>query len=114
LDDEVELLYRLLWPYLHDMIMEMLAGHAEIGEATLESMAELVCYRVEPTVRRMVEILNEKMRKGELEEVKTVVRGDPEAARKAAKYVARRLKHRVRQLIREELAEHKKREEKHN
>jgi len=51
----------------------------------------------------MVETLNAKIRSGELEELRQLIRENPEAARKAANYVARRLKERTRHLIEEEL-----------
>jgi hypothetical protein len=102
--EEVELLLRMVWPYVQELVEELLAGRADVEEATAESLAELVCYHVEPTVRRIVETMNEKMRNGEIEEVRVAVQGNPEAARKASKYVAKRLKSRIRKLIAEELA----------
>jgi len=51
----------------------------------------------------MVRELNAKMRAGELEELRQVIRENPEAARRAANYVAKRLKQRVRRIIEEEL-----------
>jgi hypothetical protein len=51
----------------------------------------------------MVKELNEKARDGELEELRQLVRENPELARKASKYVAKRLKWRVRKLIQAEL-----------
>jgi hypothetical protein len=97
----------ILWPYVQELVEELLAGRADVEEATAESLAELVCYRVEPAVRRMVETMNEKMRNGEIEGVRATVQRNPEAARKASKYVAKRLKSRVRKLVAEELAKSK-------
>jgi hypothetical protein len=51
----------------------------------------------------MVKELNEKARSGELEELRRLIRENPELARKASKYVAKRLKWRIRRLIQAEL-----------
>jgi hypothetical protein len=98
-----ELLYRILHPYVDELVKTAVTGHATIEEPTFKSLVELICFQAEQTVRRMVRTLNRKMRAGELEELRRLIRENPEAARKAAKYVARRLKHRVRRMIEEEL-----------
>jgi len=101
--ERVELLYRIVWPYVQEIISQVLEDKADLREATAESLAEIVCSKVEFTVRSMVKELNEKARDGELEELRQLVRENPELARKASKYVAKRLKWRVRKLIQAEL-----------
>jgi uncharacterized protein YllA (UPF0747 family) len=101
--ERVELLYRIVWPYVQEIISQVLEEKADLREATAESLAEIVCSKVEFTVRSMVKELNEKARDGELEELRRLVRENPELARKASKYVAKRLKWRVRKLIQAEL-----------
>jgi hypothetical protein len=103
-----QLLYKILCPYVDELVKETLTKHVTIEEATFESLAELICLQVELTVRRMVKTLNRKMRAGELEELKRLIRENPEVAKKAAKYVAKRLKHRVRRIIEEELTQETK------
>jgi hypothetical protein len=103
LRDESDLLFRIIWPYVEELINSILDGKAKVEEATGESLAELLCYQVEPTVRRMVRELNEKMRNGEIESLKVAIGENPKIAQKASKYVAKRLKSRIRKLIAEEL-----------
>lgn len=97
--DDAELLYRILCLYVDELVKATLTRHTAIKAATFECLAELVCLQVEIKVRRMVKTLNRKMRAGEFEELRRLIRENPEVARKAAKYVARRLKHRVRHII---------------
>jgi len=101
--ERVELLYRIVWPYVQEIISQVLEDKADLREATAESLAEIVCNKVEFTVRSMVKELNEKARDGELVELRQLVRENPELARKASKYVAKRLKWRVRKLVQAEL-----------
>ena len=101
--ERVDLFYRIVWPYVQEIISQVLEEKADLREATAESLAEIVCGKVEFTVRSMVKELNEKARGGELEELRRLIRENPELARKASKYVAKRLKWRVRGLIQAEL-----------
>jgi uncharacterized protein YllA (UPF0747 family) len=101
--ERVDLFYRIVWPYVQEIISQVLEEKADLREATAESLAEIVCGKVEFTVRSMVKELNEKARGGELEELRRLIRENPELARKASKYVAKRLKWRVRKLIQAEL-----------
>ena len=101
--EKAELLYKVVWPYVQEIISQVLDEEADLSEATAESLAEIVCSRVEFTVRSMVKELNEKAREGELEELRRLVRENPELARKASRYVAKRLKWRVKKLIQAEL-----------
>jgi len=101
--ERVDLFYRIVWPYVQEIISQVLEEKADLREATAESLAEIVCGKVEFTVRSMVKELNEKARGGELEELRRLIRENPELARKASKYVAKRLKWRVRELIQAEL-----------
>jgi len=101
--ERVDLLYKIIWPYVQEIISQVFDEKADLNEATAESLAEIVCSRVEFTVRSMVKELNEKARGGELEELRRLIRENPELARKASRYVAKRLKWRVRKLIEAEL-----------
>ena len=101
--ERAELLYRIVWPFVQEIISQVLDEKADLREATAESLAEIVCGKVEFTVRSMVKELNEKARDGELEELRQLIRENPELARKASKYVAKRLKWRIRRLIQAEL-----------
>jgi len=103
LEEKAELLYRFLWPYIQEIVFQVLNEKADLEEATVESLAELICYRAELTVRKVVKELNEKARSGEFEELVRIIREDPELARKASNYVAKRFKRRIRKLIAAEL-----------
>lgn len=101
--ERAELLYRVIWPYVQEIISQVLEEKADLQEATAESLAELVCSRLEFTVRNMVKELNERARSGELEELRRLICENPDLARKASKYVAKRLRWRIRMLIQAEL-----------
>lgn len=92
----------ILWPYIKELI-DSLLRNACVEEAFAESLAELICLRAEITVRRMVRELNERARAGEFDEIRRLVSENPEVARKAANYVAKKLKWRIRRIIEEEL-----------
>jgi len=100
---EAELVCRILSPYIDRLVESLFTANIDFEEATLESLSELICLRIELTVRQMVRELNAKMRAGELEELRQILRENPEVAKKAANYVAKRLKQRVRKIIKEEL-----------
>jgi len=100
---EAELVCRILSPYIDRLAESLFTANIDFEEATLESLSELICLRIELTVRQMVRELNAKMRAGELEELRQILRENPEVAKKAANYVAKRLKQRVRKIIEEEL-----------
>jgi len=100
---EVELAYRMLSPYVDRLAESLFTADISVEDATLEALSEVVCFRIELTVRRMVRELNVKMRSGELEALRRLIRENPEAAWKASRYVAKRLKHRIRRVIEEEL-----------
>lgn len=103
MEEKADLVYRLIWPYIQEIVSQVLSEKGNLEEATVESLTELVCYRAEMTVRRMVKELNEKARGGELGQLRALIRENPELARKASKYVSTRLKWRVRRLIKIEL-----------
>ncbi|MEM3040505.1 MAG: hypothetical protein QXG97_00590 [Nitrososphaerota archaeon] len=100
---EAELVCRILSPYVDRLVESLFTANIDFEEATLESLSEILCLRIELTVRQMVRELNVKMRAGELEELRQIIRENPEAAKRAANYVAKRLKQRVRKIIEEEL-----------
>ena len=100
---EAELFCRVLFPYIDRLVESLFTANIDFEEATLESLSEILCLRIELTVRQMVRELNAKIRAGELEELRQVIQENPEAARRAANYVAKRLKQRVRKIIEEEL-----------
>lgn len=82
----------------------LLKADINIGEATLESISEIICIKVELTVRQMTRELNAKMQNGELNTLRQLIRENPEAAQKASRYAAKKLKHRIRKIIEEELS----------
>ena len=90
-------------PYVERLVEAVFTPEIDIEEATMEALFEFLCFKVELTVRQMVRELNAKMRDGELEALRQIVRENPEAARKALRYVAKKLKYRVRQMVEEEL-----------
>jgi len=104
LKEKVELLCRVLWPYVQEIVSQVLNEKADLSEATAESLAEFVCFRVRRTVREMVDDLNERARKGEFEELRELIREDPELAMEALRYVATRFKRRIKLLIMSELS----------
>jgi hypothetical protein len=97
-------MYRILAPYVDKLAESLLKSETNFEEATLESIAEIICFKVELTVRQMTHELNAKMQNGELSKLRQLIRENPEAAQKASRYVAKKLKHRLRKLIEEELA----------
>jgi len=100
---EVELAYKILSPYIDRLVESLFTANVNLEDATLEAVSEVICFRIELSVRRMVRELNGKMRSGELEVLRQLIRENPEAARKASRYVAKRLKYRIRRIIEEEL-----------
>ena len=100
---EAELVCRVLSPYVDRLVESLFTANIDFEEATLESLSEVICLRIELTVRQMVKELNAKMRAGELEELRQIIQENPKAAKKAANYVAKRLKQRIRRIIKEEL-----------
>ena len=100
---EAELVCRVLSPYVDRLVESLFTANIDFEEATLESLSEVICLRIELTVRQMVRELNAKMRAGELVELRQIILENPEAAKKAANYVAKRLKQRIRRIIEEEL-----------
>lgn len=101
--ENVDLLVRILAPYVDRLVEALFTADIDAEEATIEAVSEFLCFRIELSVRRMVRELNWKMRRGELEALRQLIRDNPEAARKASRYVAKRLKYRIRRLIEEEL-----------
>ena len=100
---EVELAYKMLSPYVDRLVEALFTADINITDATLEAFSEILCFRIELSVRRMVRELNGKMRSGELDALRQLIRENPEAAQKASRYVAKRLKYRIRRIIEEEL-----------
>ena len=100
---EVELAYKMLSPYVDRLVESLFTADINITDATLEAFSEILCFRIEISVRRMVKELNGKMRSGELDALRQLIRENPEAAQKASRYVAKRLKYRIRRIIEEEL-----------
>jgi len=100
---EAELVCRVLSPYVDRLVESLFTANIDFEEATLESLSEVICLRIELTVRQMVRELNAKMRAGGLVELRQLILENPEAAKKAANYVAKRLKQRIRMIIKEEL-----------
>jgi acetyl-CoA carboxylase carboxyltransferase component len=41
--ERAELLYRIVWPYVQEIISQVLEEKADLREATAESLAEIVC-----------------------------------------------------------------------
>jgi len=101
--ENVDLLVRVLSPYVDRLVEVLFTADIDLEDASIEAFAEFLCFRIELTVRQMVRELNWKMRRGELEALRQLIRDNPEAARKASRYVAKRLKYRIRRLIEEEL-----------
>jgi hypothetical protein len=103
-EERAELLYRVLWPYIQEIISQVLNETANLKEATTESLAEIICYRTALTVRKMVREMNEGARGGEIERLRELIRKDPDLASKASKYVAKHLKCRIKRLIESEIS----------
>ncbi len=101
---ESESIYRILAPYIDKLCESLLKEDIDLEEASVESFAEIICLRAELTIREMTRELNTKMQKGELSSLRKLIQDNPEAARKASQYVAKKLKHRIRRLIEEELS----------
>jgi len=103
---KTEILCRILAPYVDKLAEALLATDVNFEEATLESIAEIICFKVELTVRQMTRELNTRMQNGELFTLRQLIRENPEAAQKASRYAAKKLKHRIRKLVEEELSQH--------
>lgn len=101
---KTEIICRILAPYVDKLAESLLKADVNFEEATLESIAEIICFKVELTVRQMTHELNAKMQNGELDTLRQIIRENPEAAQKASRYAAKKLKHRIRKLIEEEIA----------
>lgn len=101
MEEVAELLWRMLWPYVREVLSEVLIGAADLNEATIEALAELVCFKTERRVREIVRELNQLAREGEFEELRRLIRENPELARKASRYVATRFKRRIRMILAE-------------
>jgi hypothetical protein len=98
-----ESIYRILAPYIDKIFEALLREDVDFEEASIESFAELICLKAELTIREMTRELNAKMQNGELYALRQLIRENPEASQKAARYVAKKLKHHVRRIIEEEL-----------
>lgn len=105
MDEMAEKFYQALAPYVDEMVEATVRGYAELGKADFEAFLKLVCFEGEITVRKLVKLLNQKAKEGKLKELKETIQRNPEAARKASKYVARRLKYRVRRTVERMLSE---------
>jgi len=102
---KTEIFYRVLAPYVDKLAESLLKTDINFEEATLEAISEIICLKVELTVRQMVRELNAKMQNGELRTLRQLIRENPDAAQKASRYAAKKLKHRIRKLIEEELSQ---------
>lgn len=100
---EAEIAYKTLSPYIDRLVESLFTANISLEDADLEAISEVICFRIELSVRRMVRELNTRMRSGELENLRQLIRENPEAARKASRYVAKKLKYRIRRIIEEEL-----------
>ena len=105
MDELAEKFYQVLAPYVDEMVEAAVRGYMELKKPCLEAFLNLVCLEAEITVRKLVKLLNQKAREGKLKELKETIQKNPEATRKASKYVARRLKYRVRRTIERILSE---------
>jgi acetyl-CoA carboxylase alpha subunit len=105
MDELAEKFYHALAPYVDELVEAVVRGYAELENASFEAFLNLVCSEAEVTVRKLVKLLNQKAREGKLQELREVIQRNPEAARKASKYVARRLKYRIRKVIESMLSE---------
>jgi len=105
MDELVEKFYQALAPYVDEMVGAVVRGYMELEKVDFEVFLNLVCFEGEITVRKLVKLLNQKAREGKLKELKETIQRNPEAARKASKYVARRLKYRVRRTVERMLSE---------
>jgi hypothetical protein len=105
MDGLAERLYEALAPYVDKMVEATVKGYTELEKPCLEAFLNLVCFEAEVTVRRLVKLLNQKGRNGKLQELREIIQKNPEAARKASNYVARRLRYRVKRTIERMLSE---------
>ena len=60
----VDLLVRILAPYVDRLVEALFTADIDAEEATIEAISEFLCFRIELSVRRMVRGLNWKMRSG--------------------------------------------------
>jgi hypothetical protein len=102
---KTEIICRILAPYIDKLAESLLNAEINFEEATLDSIAEVICFKVELTVRQMTRELNTRMQNGELCRLRQLIRENPEAAQRASRYAAKKLKHRIRKLIEEELSQ---------
>ena len=98
-----ESIYRILAPYIDSLLEALFKEDVDLREASVESFSEIICLKTELTVREMTLEINKKMHNGELNSLRQLIRENPEAAQKAARYAAKKLKHRLRRIIEEEL-----------
>jgi len=102
-----ESIYRILAPYIDKLCHSLLSVSEDIDfeEASIESFADLICLKTELTIREVTHELNTRMQNGELISLRQLIRENPENAKKAARYASRKLKHRIRRIIEEELSQ---------
>ena len=97
-------LIHILWPHVRELIYSKIS--AKIGNLNPESVEDFVdevCFEVEVTVRRLVREINALAERGDIEGLEDLVRSHPDLAEKAAKYVARRVRWKVRRIVEEGL-----------
>jgi hypothetical protein len=100
-----ERIYRILAPYIDKLCQSLLREDIDFEEASIESFADLICLKTELSIREMTHELNAKMQNGELRSLRQLIRENPENAKKAARYASKKLKHRIRRIIEEELSQ---------
>ena len=100
---KTETICRILAPYVDKLAESLIKADINLQEATIEAISEIICIKVELTVREMTRELNAKMQNGELNTLRQLIRENPEAAQKASRYAAKKLKHRIRKIMEEEL-----------
>lgn len=100
-----ESIYRILAPYIDKLCQSLLSEDIDFEEASIESFADLICLKTELTIREMTHELNTRMQNGELSSLRQLIRENPENAKRAARYASKKLKHRIRRIIEEELSQ---------
>ena len=100
-----ETIYRILAPYIDKLCQTLLSEDIDFEEASIESFADLICLKTELTIREMTHELNARMQNGELYSLRQLIRENPENAKRAARYASKKLKHRIRRIIEEELGQ---------
>lgn len=102
-EELVAFLDEILTPYVAALAKVAVGEIINTDEVTFNAIVEVIYAKLEITVREAVRQINRDLRAKRYANVRRLVREHPRIAKRAAEYVSKKLKHKLRQIIKEEL-----------